>query len=108
MIPYPFVFFNLTLAILVALQGPLIMMSQNRQALKDRTRSETDYRINLKNEVNIEMLLQEVKRVGTRLSQRLDGIEKNLRASEGEKFLEADRRSQPPPSPSTHPNHHED
>lgn len=106
--PYPFVFFNLILAILVALQGPLIMMSQNRQALKDRTRSETDYRVNLKNEVNIEMLLQEVKRVGTRLSQRLDGVEKNLSASQGEKFLDVDRRSQPSPSPSTHPNHHED
>src|SRR5262249_40558209 len=34
--PYPYVFFNLLLAVLVALQGPLIMMSQNRQALKDR------------------------------------------------------------------------
>lgn len=104
--PYPFVFFNLILAILVALQGPLIMMSQNRQALKDRTRSETDYRVNLKNEVNIEMLLQEIKRFGVRLSHRLDEIEKNLHVSQGEKFLDTDRRSQP--SPSNHPNNHED
>lgn len=104
--PYPFVFFNLILAILVALQGPLIMMSQNRQALKDRTRSETDYRVNLKNEVNIEMLLQEVKRIGTRLSHRLDGIEKNLHVSPKETSLDADLRSRP--SPSTHPNNRED
>lgn len=37
--PYPYVFYNLVLAILVALQGPLIVMSQNRQALKDRVRA---------------------------------------------------------------------
>ncbi|MGC8712948.1 MAG: hypothetical protein ACP5RH_11200 [Leptodesmis sp.] len=55
--------------------------------------------------MNIEMLLQEVKRVGTRLSQRLDEIEKNLSGSQGEKFLDADRQSQPSPFPSTHPNH---
>ncbi len=46
--PYPFVFFNLILAILAALQGPLIVMSQNRQALKDRLQAETDFRVNLK------------------------------------------------------------
>jgi uncharacterized membrane protein len=58
--PYPFVFFNLLLAVLVALQGPLIVMSQNRQSLKDRARAETDYKVNLKNEVNIETILREL------------------------------------------------
>ena len=57
--PYPFALFNLGLAILVGLQGPLIVMSQNRQSLKDRARAETDYQVNLKNEVNIETLLRE-------------------------------------------------
>ncbi|HRG15898.1 MAG TPA: DUF1003 domain-containing protein [Pseudomonadota bacterium] len=57
--PYPFQFFNLALAILVGLQGPLIVMSQNRQSLKDRARAETDYKVNLKNEVNIETLMRE-------------------------------------------------
>jgi len=57
--PYPFALFNLALAILVGLQGPLIVMSQNRQSLKDRARAETDYQVNLKNEVNIETLLRE-------------------------------------------------
>ncbi len=57
--PYPFQFFNLALAILVGLQGPLIVMSQNRQSVKDRARAETDYKVNLKNEVNIETLMRE-------------------------------------------------
>jgi uncharacterized membrane protein len=52
---YPYVFFNLLLAILVAVQGPLIVMSQNRQSLKDRAQAETDFNVNLKNEVNIEL-----------------------------------------------------
>ncbi len=58
--PYPFQFFNLALAILVGLQGPLIVMSQNRQSVKDRARAETDFKVNLKNEVNIETLLREL------------------------------------------------
>jgi uncharacterized membrane protein len=58
--PYPYQLFNLALGILVGLQGPLIMMSQNRQALKDRARADTDFKVNLKNELNIERLLHEV------------------------------------------------
>ena len=58
--PYPFQFFNLALAILVALQGPLIVMSQNRHQAVDRARAETDFKVNLKNEVNIETLLREL------------------------------------------------
>jgi uncharacterized membrane protein len=58
--PFPFAFFNLALAILVGLQGPLIVMSQNRQSLKDRARADTDFKVNLKNEVNIETLLREL------------------------------------------------
>jgi uncharacterized membrane protein len=65
--PYPYVFFNLLLAILVALQGPLIVMSQNRQALKDRARAETDYKVNLKNELNIERMQKDVVRIRTHL-----------------------------------------
>ncbi len=58
--PYPYQFFNLALAILVGLQGPLIVMSQNRQAHKDRARADADFKVNLKNEVNIETLLREL------------------------------------------------
>lgn len=66
--PYPYQFFNLALAILVALQGPLIVMSQNRQAFKDRARADTDYKVNLKNEVNIETLLRELSEFRAEMS----------------------------------------
>jgi len=58
---YPYQFFNLLLAVLVALQGPLIVMSQNREAAKDRKEAETDFKVNLKNEVNIETMLKELR-----------------------------------------------
>jgi CRP/FNR family transcriptional regulator, cyclic AMP receptor protein len=69
--PYPFEFFNLLLAILVALQGPLIVKSQNRQGLKDRTHARIDYEINLKNEVNIETLLRELGEFRLETAQKL-------------------------------------
>ncbi len=55
--PYPFVFLNLLLAIVTSLQAPIIMMSQNRQAQKDRLRADLDYDVNLKNE----LLLTEIR-----------------------------------------------
>jgi uncharacterized membrane protein len=58
--PYPFILLNLFLSMLAAIQAPVIMMSQNRQDAKDRLRSELDYRVNLKAEVEIEELLQRV------------------------------------------------
>jgi uncharacterized membrane protein len=72
------VFFNLLLAILVALQGPLIVMSQNRSALKDRAQAETDFQVNLKNEVNIETLLRELGELRSETAGRLDRIEQKL------------------------------
>jgi uncharacterized membrane protein len=74
--PYPFVFFNLLLAILVALQGPLIVMSQNRSAIKDRAQAETDFKVNLKNEVNIETLLRELGELRGEIDHRLERLEK--------------------------------
>jgi CRP/FNR family transcriptional regulator, cyclic AMP receptor protein len=77
---YPFVFFNLLLAILVALQGPLIVMSQNRQTLKDRAQAENDYRVNLKNELNIEKALSELSAFRAETNKRLETIERAQRA----------------------------
>lgn len=54
--PYPFIFLNLILSCLAAIQAPIIMMSQNRQALKDRLHAELDYRVNLKSELQIQGL----------------------------------------------------
>ena len=69
--PFPFILLNLALNVITALQAPIIMMSQNRQGLKDRLRADLDYRVNLKNE----LLLSEVQ-------QRLTVIEAVLHAPE--------------------------
>jgi uncharacterized membrane protein len=57
--PYPFVFLNLVLAGLAVIQAPIIMMSQNREAQKDRIKTEYDYQINKKAEEEI----QEIKEI---------------------------------------------
>jgi len=58
--PYPFILMNLVLSTIAALQAPIIMMSQNRQEEKDRMRSENDYLINLKAEIEIRGLHQKL------------------------------------------------
>lgn len=58
--PYPFILMNLILSTIAALQAPIIMMSQNRQEEKDRMRSENDYLINLKAEMEIRSLHQKI------------------------------------------------
>jgi CRP/FNR family cyclic AMP-dependent transcriptional regulator len=75
---YPYQFYNLALAILVALQGPLIVMSQNRESMKDRAQAETDFRVNLKNELGIERLLSEVGGLRAELTKRLDVLERGV------------------------------
>jgi uncharacterized membrane protein len=74
--PYPYVFFNLVLAILVALQGPLIVMSQNRQSQKDRKATEAQYQVNLKSEVHIETIMRELGEFRTEMNERLKVLEK--------------------------------
>jgi len=58
--PYPFILLNLVLSCIAAIQAPIIMMSQNRQEMKDRQRSENDYKINLKSEIEIRTLHEKV------------------------------------------------
>lgn len=54
--PYPFILLNLVLSCIAAIQAPIIMMSQNRQAEKDSLRNQNDYRIDLKSELILEEL----------------------------------------------------
>jgi uncharacterized membrane protein len=54
--PYPFILLNLVLSLLAAIQAPVIMMSQNRQEARDRLRAESDYKVNLKAEIEIRTL----------------------------------------------------
>jgi uncharacterized membrane protein len=58
--PYPFILMNLILSCIAALQAPVIMMSQNRKEEIDRKRSENDYLINLKAELEIKALNQKI------------------------------------------------
>lgn len=58
--PYPFILLNLVLSCLAAIQAPIILMSQNRQDDKDRLRSDYDYRVNLKAELEIRHLHQKL------------------------------------------------
>ena len=58
--PYPFVFLNLILSMLAALQAPIILMSQNRSAAKDRNAAQHDYEVNLKAELEVMALHQKV------------------------------------------------
>lgn len=58
--PYPFILLNLVLSCIAAIQAPVIMMSQNRQEAKDRLRSEYDYRVNLKAELEIRHLHEKI------------------------------------------------
>jgi CRP/FNR family transcriptional regulator, cyclic AMP receptor protein len=67
--PYPFILLNLFLSMLAAIQAPVIMMSQNRQDTKDRMRSELDYNVNLKAELEIGELLSRVGRIEQRLAE---------------------------------------
>lgn len=56
--PFPFILLNLALNVITALQAPIIMMSQNRQSHKDRLRADLDYKVNLKNELALNEILQ--------------------------------------------------
>jgi CRP/FNR family cyclic AMP-dependent transcriptional regulator len=63
--PYPYILLSLVLNMITAVQAPIIMMSQNRQAVKDRMRANLDYQLSLKNELVLGEILH-----------RLDGLEK--------------------------------
>jgi len=68
---YPFILLNLLLSCLAALQAPIIMMSQNRQEAKDRLRSEQEYKINLKAELEIRHLTSKLDQLRQHQWRRL-------------------------------------
>lgn len=69
--PYPYILLNLCLSCLAAVQAPIIMMSQNRQEAKDRCRSEQDYIVNLKAELEIRHLSRKLDQLMSHQWQRL-------------------------------------
>ncbi len=74
--PYPFILLNLVLSSLAALQAPIIMMSQRRQEEKDRQRSENDYKVNLKAELEIRHLHDKIDLHLSRQWERLAAIQR--------------------------------
>lgn len=96
--PYPFILLNLVLSCLAALQAPVIMMSQNRQEAKDRVRSEHDYKVNLKAELEIRHLHEKMDHLLKQQAQRLLEIQQ----IQIELLEEVLKKSSPPnPSPPT-------
>ena len=78
--PYPFIFLNLLLSMLAAVQAPVIMMSQNRQAAKDRLDAAHDYEVNLKAEMEIMALHEKLDALrDAQLARLLETQEEQLR-----------------------------
>ncbi len=87
--PYPYIFLNLMLSMLAAVQAPIIMMSQNRQAAKDRIAAQNDYDVNLRAELSILALHEKIDAL------RLHELEKIVQ-SQGEmiQLLQTELRQQ--------------
>src|SRR4029077_13906961 len=75
--PYPFIFLNLSLSMLAAIQAPVIMMSQNRQDMKDRLRSELDFDVNRRAESEIQGLARKL----SVLDEKIDDLGNLLRVT---------------------------
>jgi uncharacterized membrane protein len=71
--PYPYLLLSGAINIISVLQAPIILMSQNRQAHKDRLRAEIDYQINLKNELALNEILERLKTVERNYRERQSG-----------------------------------
>ena len=73
--PYPYILLNLVLAMLTAIQAPIIMMSQNRQDTKDRLRGELDFDVNRRSEIEIQGLARKLNLLG----EKIGDVEELLR-----------------------------
>jgi CRP/FNR family cyclic AMP-dependent transcriptional regulator len=77
--PYPYILLNLMLSMTAALQAPIIMMSQNRAAEKDRLAAEQDFKVNLKSELMLEELMRKSQGREAQISQLVELV-KDLRS----------------------------
>ena len=71
---YPFIFLNLMLSTVAALQAPIIMMSQNRQSKKDRISNRHDYEVNLRTTVEILRLHRKIDRLFNKMGTLQHGV----------------------------------
>ena len=74
---YPFILLNLLLSCIAALQAPIIMMSQNRSAKRDSLRTKNDYKTDLKSELMLEALHEEIKKLNANQNKILKILENN-------------------------------
>src|ERR1051325_2887290 len=81
--PYPYILLNLMLSTLAALQAPVIMMSQNRAAEKDRLAAEQDFKVNLKSELMLEELVRKQRERDVQIDQLMRAAQ-NVPASKSE------------------------
>ena len=72
--PYPYILLNLFLSMIAAIQAPVIMMSQNRQATKDRLQADQDYQVNLKAELEIAQLHRKIDHLHERLEEQWERL----------------------------------
>jgi uncharacterized membrane protein len=70
--PFPYIFLNLMLSMLAALQAPIIMMSQNRQAAKDRLEARLDYETNLRSETEIAALHEKIDTLSVEIERLVE------------------------------------
>ena len=89
---YPYIFLNLMLSTVAALQAPIIMMSQNRQSKKDRISNRHDYEVNLRTTVELLRLHRKIDRIFNKLGQMQGTVEEVAATAEAvvEQALEAD------------------
>lgn len=74
--PYPYVFLNLILSMLAAIQAPIIMMSQNRQSARDRIDAEVDHDVNVSSELAIHRVDERINILENKLDEVLDKLRK--------------------------------
>lgn len=74
--PYPYVFLNLVLSMLAAVQAPIIMMSQNRQSARDRLDAEIDHEVNVRAEMAIQDVVNRIEALETKLDYLISHLTK--------------------------------
>lgn len=82
---YPFILLNLLLSCIAALQAPIIMMSQNRQAAKDSLRNQNDYRTDLKSELILEELHNQMDTIIKNQKKIMKSLDNNQEGENNEK-----------------------
>ena len=98
--PYPYILLNLFLSMLASIQAPIILMSQGRQSEKDRIRSEHDYEVNLKAELEIMLLHEKIDLLQKQQWTELLSIQREQLALLSQLApLQAPERQTSPPAP---------